>query len=65
MDHCFLSLEEDKPLGIWWADSEGCGVIDLQEFFKESLIDMSEEQARRYANEFEQFTLALRARDQA
>lgn len=53
--YCFLAMEEDKPLGIWWADDRGCGVIDLDDFLLESLIDLSPEQARRYREKFNKF----------
>lgn len=55
LDACFLSIDEDKPLGVWWADREGCGVIDLESFLKESMIDMSPAQAARYASRLKRF----------
>ena len=55
----FLSVEEDLPLGIFIGDNTGMRVVPLDEFFKESLIGMSEEQCKRYAGAFERFVTQL------
>jgi len=55
MKTAFFSIDEDKPLGIWWADEYGCGHILLNEFLEESKIDMSEEMCGRYAKKLQKF----------
>ena len=60
IETCFLSMETDQPLGIFWADSNQCGVVNLDEFLAESVIDLSEEQANRYADRLEKFVKELR-----
>jgi hypothetical protein len=60
LDACFLSIDEDKPLAIWWANVDGCGAIPLDEFLEESKIDMSKEQAARYVETLQIFVDQLR-----
>lgn len=55
MDSLFLSLEEDQPLAIFWANETGCDVYPLDKFLKDSKVDMSKEQAARYATELQIF----------
>lgn len=55
MKTCFLSIEEDQPLGIWWSDDNGCGYIPLDEFLEESKRDMSNRQRERYAKKLQVF----------
>lgn len=60
IESCFLSIDDDMPLAIWWADSYGCGSIPLDEFLKESKIDMSKNQAGRYAERLQEFVDELK-----
>lgn len=59
MKTCFLSIDEDQPLGIWWADEHGCGHIPLGKFLEESKIDMSNKQCVRYAKKLQVFVNEL------
>lgn len=63
LDAIWLSLDEDKPLGIWWSicNLGDCGVIDLDDFLTESLASMSPSQAEKYAARFEKYVAELRA----
>ena len=33
MDQLFLSIEEDRPLGIFYSINHSVGVIELESFF--------------------------------
>lgn len=55
----FLTIDENAPLGVYWADEYGQGIIPLEEFFKESIIDLSPDLANRYAEEFRAFADTL------
>ena len=57
---CFLSIDEDQPLALWWADSKVCGVVPLSDFLKLSKIDMSKEQAARYIPALQEFVNELK-----
>ena len=60
LDACFLSLDTDKPLGIWCANEEGFFVVDLEKFLSESLIDMGKVQRARYAERLQSFVDELK-----
>ena len=60
VDTLFLTIDEDQPLGIFWATDNGAGVFDFDEFLSESLIDLSEEQSSRYIERLQKFILELK-----
>jgi len=54
-DSCFLTLDEDQPLGIFIAYTNGAEVVDLDSFLEESKVDMSKDQAHRYIDRLQLF----------
>lgn len=58
----FLSMEEENPLGICIFHDHGASVITLEEFMKESRIDLSPQMCQRYACAFEVMAKQLRGR---
>lgn len=60
IDSCFLTLEELEPLGVFVANDYGMQIIDLDSFIEESKIDMSKEQAGRFADRLQLFVDELR-----
>ena len=60
----FLSVDEDRPLAIFWADGAGCGTVDLDSFLNDSLIDMSKEQAQRYVAKLQEFVVTLKGAEE-
>jgi hypothetical protein len=60
IDNWFLTLDEDQPLGICAGNSCGIQIINLDAFIEESKIDMSKEQAGRFADRLQLFVDELR-----
>ena len=56
----FLSIDDSMPLGIYWADDRGDGVVNLNKFLNESKIDMSKKLAGEYALRLQQFVDELK-----
>ena len=60
MDMIFLSLEEDRPLGICVCNDQGMEHVTLEQFMAESKIDLDNIMRQRYACAFEIMAKQLR-----
>jgi hypothetical protein len=64
MNDMFLSIEADKPLGIFWVSREGgSDIFDLEEFLEGSKLFMSKEMADRYCERLQLFIDELKSID--
>ena len=59
VDACFLSIDEGLPLSLYLSNSYGIQIIKLDDFLKESKIDMSKRMAKEYANRLSVFIREL------
>ena len=60
MEGLFLSIDDDKPLSVFWDCGGFDGYEDLDKFLEYSKEDMSKELAARYAERFQKFVDDLR-----
>ena len=60
IDTLFLSVEENEPLGVFWANEYGAGIFDFDKFLSLSLIGMSDDQSNRYIERLKKFILELK-----